>query len=298
MICDFCQNTIPDDSFSCPCCGAHVSKTVSSSENPVISLEQQAEIGNYKSNISYKISSNEPDEDDPFTYRDITRKAFAAQKFTSGDNDNSYHSPRGILIQNNNSPNDKKYTMQNYESGESVSQSNRKKRPVSLKKERKAVNLSKETTGFIDYSDISGDSESVEDFDGCIKIEPGLTKNQLLSLHNLKTIRQPFYSSIVLLYASMVMMIADSRLISSLYPILCLLLVLVFTYGIQFKHSYFCAVACACFGLAFFITGMLFYSSYYGLLFLIGGILASISIKKFNVLWTQYQETGKLPFNP
>lgn len=305
MICDFCKNTIPDNSFSCPYCGSLVRKSVSSTENPVISLEQQAEIGNYKMSSNYKLPSNNSGEDDPFLYKDISRQSFAAQKFTSSNIKTSL----GVVIQSIDTSNGKKYTMGNNETGKTVTQSMQSKGKVVLEKKRNAVSLSKEKQkvrlskeispgGFIDYTELNSSSDSPERPDGCVEIEPGLTKNQILSLHNLKSIRTPFYASILLLYSSMLVMLFDFSVISSLYMVTNVLLVLLFTYGIQFKHNYSCAVACASFGFAFSITGLLFYNSVHGLLILLGGLLAVNSIKKLNVLWTQYQETGRLPLNP
>ena len=313
MKCEFCGETISDNSFSCPNCGSLVRNTLSEKNNTVISIEQQIEIGNYKSSREYKIPKDETN-DDPYSYSDISRKPFASQKISSEKNESSNHPKRDVLIKDDNtstsanSLNNKSYTMQKSNIGEVVIQSNTpngkassKKKRVNLSKKKNKVNLSKEIhnpTNADNFINLTDNSASPEILDGCVDIQPGLTKNQLMSLHNLHSVRIPYYSSVLCFYFTLVYMTYNLFSNMSLYIIINIFLVMGLTFGIQFKYNYSCAVGCIVFGVVYSVTGILFFNTLAGLFIVLGGILAERSIKNFNNLWTQYQETGRLPLNP
>ena len=62
MICYNCSTENPDDQKCCSNCGCTLHRIINEKHSVVISMEQQREIGNYKSKSSYKIAQPTQEE--------------------------------------------------------------------------------------------------------------------------------------------------------------------------------------------------------------------------------------------
>ncbi len=124
----------------------------------------------------------------------------------------------------------------------------------------------------------------------------GLNKDQFMKLIYLHSVRVPFFAAIVILYICMVGMLFTSIYFMNPYQLITIPLIMVLTFGLQFKYSYSCAFGTLLFGIIYSITGIIFYYSFLGIPILVAGIFSYFSVKRFNTLWDMYIETGTLPY--
>lgn len=327
MKCEFCSCEIEDNSYSCPECGSLVRHSIAEKSHTVISLSQQTDISKHKLKSDYKAYSPDKKEDDFSAYYDVSRQAFAKQKFNSENISTANFSDKDFIVKvtsesTNRYDNGKKYTLkpdnkkQNSSSEEASSHKvilkKSSKNKVQLKKaEKKKVQLSKNTESISNNdqktvsspdmfhtsrSFFSVDFEREHIHDGYVELPDGISKMDFMKLPYLSSVRAPLFLSLISLYICMIMLTFYSTMSLSAYNLINVLLVMALTFGIQFKTSSICAYGCVLHGILYSLVGNLYFGNSIGIPIFIAGIFASLSIRKFDSLWEEYESTGKIPY--
>lgn len=299
MICEFCGENIPKGEYSCPSCGSVIRNIFSDKSNTVISADKQSDISEYKSASRYKLSDEENTDDN--TFYDVSKRHFSAQKASS-----VYQSNRDVIIGQNNTyaPPQKTYKMKeqdkpNY-SQDTAGEGNGK---VSLKKrERKKIQLKKEEqntskTFFNSNSRYTNEPIKNRFEGGYVELPDGMSKNDLMKSQFLSSVRLPFYLSIVLMYVSLLGMVVTGLVSISFYNIFSILACYALVLGIQIKNSFICACTLAAYSFSYIFVMLFVYDTWGGYTLFIAAILSVFCMKKFNSIWNEYLDTGKIPYN-
>ena len=328
MICYNCSTENPDDQKCCSNCGCTLHRIINEKHSVVISMEQQREIGNYKSKSSYKIA--QPTQEEILQNEvKMSHTPFAAQNTSKGSSDKAQKMGEKFLTARKRVNLDKEklfrpdqvksfdYTSpdrDNIPTTAVVTQNHSKR--VNLKKKENAPGSGQGSDGYKTYSGYSPHAENFNpnynyetgDYSSPVRhigeytvIEPGLTKQQFLKLPYLSDARMPYFYSLVLSYACCLGQTIFFCSLSQWIGLIGMFIYLLLIYGVQFRMSKRCAQYIMVLSLFIIFVEMIVNQDIIFLFSCVGslicGAVATKGIINFEKLWEQYQTTGMISRN-